>query len=111
MEQEKQQQSISYQIYLQKILKWGADVIKKACSAVKKLCFKDRVKASTGKNPLRCSKCGEEMDLYYIWHPKYGIIFDAEEDLFMRPYVESEAVEDPSGNSPTEEQMVFSFME
>ena len=85
-------------------------MIKKACGAVKKLCFKDRVKESTGKNPLRCSKCGEEMDLYYIWHQRYGIIFDAEKDLFMNPYVAPEPV-DPSVNLPTEEQMIFSFME
>jgi hypothetical protein len=28
------------------------------------------------KDPLKCKKCGETMDLWEIWHYKYGYIYD-----------------------------------
>jgi len=28
------------------------------------------------KDPLLCPKCGAEMELWFIWHPKYGILYD-----------------------------------
>jgi len=35
---------------------------------------------SFGKDPLKCPKCGEEMELWYIWHPRYGYIYDFARD-------------------------------
>lgn len=28
------------------------------------------------KDPLLCPKCGAEMELWFIWHPKYGVLYD-----------------------------------
>ena len=28
------------------------------------------------KDPLLCPICGEEMELWFIWHPKYGVLYD-----------------------------------
>jgi len=31
-----------------------------------------------GKDPLVCPHCGSVMELWVIWHPKYGVIYSAE---------------------------------
>src|SRR5262245_48900637 len=36
-----------------------------------------RVLASTGRDPLRCRRCGGEMMLWQVWHPRYGVVYDA----------------------------------
>src|SRR6266446_1922332 len=35
-----------------------------------------RVLASTGRDPLRCTRCGGEMMLWKVWHPRYGVVYD-----------------------------------
>lgn len=42
--------------------------------------YKDRMKESFGTNPLKCPHCGKEMELWRIWHPKYGYIYVFERD-------------------------------
>lgn len=43
--------------------------------------YRERYKASTGVDPIVCPHCGEVMDVWRIWHPKHGIIYDAFEKL------------------------------
>ena len=43
--------------------------------------YRERYKEMSGKGPLICEKCGDEMELWIIWHPRYGIIFDELENL------------------------------
>jgi hypothetical protein len=38
--------------------------------------YRERVIASTGRDPLRCARCGGEMMLWKVWHPRYGVIYD-----------------------------------
>jgi hypothetical protein len=38
--------------------------------------YRDRVLASTGCDPLRCVRCGGEMMLWQVWHPRYGVVYD-----------------------------------
>src|SRR5215831_17960452 len=38
--------------------------------------YRDRVLASTGRDPLRCVRCGGEMMLWQVWHPRYGVVYD-----------------------------------
>src|SRR5215468_6687428 len=38
--------------------------------------YRERVLASTGRDPLRCARCGREMVLWQVWHPRYGIVYD-----------------------------------
>ena len=38
--------------------------------------YRDRVLASTGRDPLRCMRCGGEMLLWQVWHPRYGVVYD-----------------------------------
>jgi len=38
--------------------------------------YRERVLASTGRDPLRCTHCGREMMLWQVWHPRYGVVYD-----------------------------------
>jgi hypothetical protein len=38
--------------------------------------YRERVLASTGRDPLRCARCGREMMLGQVWHPRYGVVYD-----------------------------------
>jgi len=38
--------------------------------------YRERVLASTGRDPLRCARCGGEMLLWQAWHPRYGVVYD-----------------------------------
>lgn len=42
--------------------------------------YRERYSDFWGKDPFICSVCGEEMLLWKIWHPKYGIIYDELEE-------------------------------
>ena len=37
---------------------------------------RERVLASTGRDPLRCTRCGGEMRLWKVWHPRYGVVYN-----------------------------------
>ena len=43
--------------------------------------YRERYKEMSGKDPLLCENCGREMELWEIWHSKYGTIFDEYENL------------------------------
>jgi hypothetical protein len=38
--------------------------------------YRERVLASTGRDPLLCGRCGREMMLWKVWHPRYGVVYD-----------------------------------
>jgi Putative transposase len=38
--------------------------------------YRERVWASTGRDPLRCRRCGRVMLLWQVWHPRYGVVYD-----------------------------------
>ena len=38
--------------------------------------YRERVLASTGRDPLRCGRCGRDMILWQVWHPHYGVVYD-----------------------------------
>jgi len=42
----------------------------------KVLGWRQRLTQTFGQDPLLCPRCGEEMELWRIWHPRYGDIFD-----------------------------------
>lgn len=42
------------------------------------LSWRERMIKSFGKDPVRCKKCGKEMVLYEIWHPKYDFLYHIE---------------------------------
>ena len=43
--------------------------------------YRNRIKETFGIDPLQCKKCGREMELEEIYHPKYGVIYDGWKEL------------------------------
>lgn len=62
------------------LLKVGR-VVKGAYEVVASKSYRERYKEMSGSDPLICRYCGREMDLWKIWHPKYGMIYDEWENL------------------------------
>jgi hypothetical protein len=58
-------------------------VIKGAVKIIARLTDRQRYEQSTGRDPCRCLHCGDELDVWRIWHPKYGVIYD-EGDVMKR---------------------------
>jgi hypothetical protein len=50
-------------------------------ASVKRLTYRERMKATLGRDPQVCPRCGAEMWLWKIWHPKYGLLYDEGERL------------------------------
>ena len=54
------------------------------------------------KDPLLCPICGAEMELWFIWHPKYGVLYDIITD--SQPITENEK-EQKEQKQPEEVQL------
>src|SRR5688500_1080863 len=59
---------------IQAALAKGEGVVKGAVKIIARLSYRQRYEKSTGRDPLICPHCGEEMGLWRIWHPRYGVI-------------------------------------
>ena len=46
----------------------------------KVLGWRQRLIRTYGQDPLLCPRCGGEMELWRIWHPSYGDLFDLGRD-------------------------------
>jgi hypothetical protein len=54
--------------------------------------YRMRMRATLGRDPLVCPRCGGDMWLWQVWHPQYGIIYDELERMKAGVY---ERVERP----------------
>ncbi len=61
--------------------------------------YRERYQASTGRDPLICPHCKEEMGIWKIWHPKYGVIYDELEAMRRGKYASQAPRADPAGRS------------
>jgi len=64
-------------------------VIKGAVKIIGRLTYRQRYEKSTGCDPLRCSHCGEEMAVWRIWHPRYGVVYDEGQKIKRGTYTAS----------------------
>lgn len=71
---------------IQKAVSKVKNIIKGAYQVVRKKTYRERYEEMSGRDPLVCGYCGHEMELWKIWHPKYGIIFDEYENLKSGEY-------------------------
>jgi len=73
---------------------------------VASLKWRERIKKSFGKDPLICPKCGDEMILYKIWHPRHGVIYH-----YLDHLLEDELIKDEKEQEKTAAigQLSFSF--
>jgi hypothetical protein len=58
-------------------------VVRGAIKIIARLTYQQRYEQSTGRDPLRCPHCGKEMEVWRIWHPTYGVVYD-EGDMIKR---------------------------
>ena len=61
-------------------------VVKGAVKIIARLTYRQRYEQSTGRDPFRCPHCGEEMEVWRIWHPTYGVIYDEGEVIKRGTY-------------------------
>jgi len=58
--------------------------------------YRKRYMEVSRRDPMICRHCGAEMDLFRIWHPKYGVIYDEWEEIKSgkyEPFEETKAEE------------------
>src|SRR6266852_5246017 len=65
-------------------------VVKGAVKIIARLTYRQRYEKSTGRDPLVCPHCRNEMGVWRIWHPTYGVIYD-EGEVIKRGTYESSA--------------------
>ena len=56
-------------------------VVKGAYQVISPKKYRERYMEGCGRDPMMCLYCGCEMDLWTIWHPKYGVIYDEFENI------------------------------
>lgn len=62
------------------------EVVQGAVKIIARLTYRQRYEQSTGCDPFRCPHCGEAMDVWRIWHPTYGVIYDEGEVIKRGTY-------------------------
>ena len=65
-------------------------VVKGAVQIIARLTSRQRYEQSTGRDPFICPQCQNEMGIWRIWHPTYGVIYD-EGEVIKRGTYESSA--------------------
>jgi hypothetical protein len=62
------------------------NVVKGAVQIVAEKKYRERYKDITGNDPLICRHCGEEMEIWEMWHPDYGYIYKGYEEVERNKY-------------------------
>ncbi len=75
---------------MQKALSTVGKIVKEAIRIIEKKSYREGYQESTGKDPFICAYCGEEMDVWTVYHPKYGIIYDDLEEIVSGKYEQKE---------------------
>jgi hypothetical protein len=61
-------------------------VVRGAVKIIARLTSRQRYAQSTGRDPLICPHCRAEMEVWRIWHPTYGVIYDEGEVIKRGTY-------------------------
>ena len=61
-------------------------LVKGAVQIIARLTSRQRYEQRTGRDPFRCPHGGEEMAVWRIWHPKYGVMYDEGEVMKRGTY-------------------------
>src|SRR5207245_7502578 len=51
-------------------------IVKGAIKIIAAQSYRERDRQSAGRDPLRCPHCYPEMDVWKVWHPKDGVVYD-----------------------------------
>jgi hypothetical protein len=63
-------------VAMQAALAKVAGMIKGAVQIIARLTYRQRYEQSTGRDPLICPHCRGGMEVWRVWHPTYGVIYD-----------------------------------
>ena len=74
---------------IQAVLAKVEGIVKGAVKSIARLTYRQRYEQSTGRDPLRCPHCQSEMEVWRIWHPTYGVIYDEGEVIKRGTYASS----------------------
>jgi hypothetical protein len=61
-------------------------VVQGAVKIMARLTYRQRYHQSSGRDPLICPHCHEEMGLWKVWHPKYGVVYNELEAIKRGKY-------------------------
>jgi hypothetical protein len=61
-------------------------IVQGAIKILAPLTYRQRSQQSSGRDPLRCPHCQSAMEVWRIWHPTYGIIYDEGEVIKRGTY-------------------------
>jgi len=61
---------------IQEALATVKGIVKGAVKIIASLTYRQRYHQSSGRDPLICPHCHEEMGVWKVWHPKYGVVYD-----------------------------------
>jgi hypothetical protein len=64
-------------------------IVQGAVKIIARLTYRQRYAQSTGWDPLRCPHCGDEMAVWRIWHPRYGVVYDEGQKIKRGTYTSS----------------------
>jgi putative transposase len=73
-------------VVMQAALAQGKGVVKGAGQIIARLTYRQRYAQRTGRDPFRCPHCRGEMEVWRIWHPTYGVIYDEGEVIKRGTY-------------------------
>ena len=76
-------------VVIQAALAKVEEVVKGAVKIIARLTYRQRYEQSTGRDPFRCPHCQGEMEVWRIWHPTYGVIYDEGEVIKRGTYASS----------------------
>src|SRR6266571_8101605 len=61
-------------------------IVQGAIKILAPLTYRQRYQQSSGRDPLRCPHCQSAMEVWRIWHPTYGVIYDEGEVIKRGTY-------------------------
>jgi hypothetical protein len=65
-----------YPLEFERTTRAREEVVKDAIKIIPKKSYRERYREGTGKDPFICPHCGKEMEIWKVWHPSYGVIYD-----------------------------------
>ena len=76
-------------VLIQEALAKVKGVVKGAVQIIARLTYRERYEQSTSRDPLICPHCRSEMEVWRIWHPTYGVIYDEGQVIKRGTYASS----------------------
>jgi len=61
-------------------------LIKGTYQIVERKRYRERYLQVSGRDPMSCRYCGAQMEVYRIWRPKYGVIYDELDEIEAGKY-------------------------